>query len=83
MRICNAIRFTGNGQEHIHCTLPEGHIGHHYCDYPGGCAEWLNSGGSITTATPNASPCDDCELEDGCIVQPFTAECRAYREEML
>lgn len=24
-------------------------------------------------------PCDDCELESGCIVQPLTEECRMYR----
>jgi len=25
------------------------------------------------------SPCDDCEMENGCIVQPFTEECKEYR----
>lgn len=32
---------------------------------------------------PNASPCDDCKLEGGCIVQPFTKECTEYRLKEL
>jgi len=30
---------------------------------------------------PDVLPCDDCELRDGCTVQPFTMECEVIREE--
>ncbi len=39
----------------------------------------LQQTGSISTAAPDALPCDECELESGCIMQPFTKECKEYR----
>ena len=32
-------------------------------------------------AIPVALPCDDCDLSDGCTLQPFTDECEEARQE--
>lgn len=34
----------------------------------------------LTAISSDVSPCDNCELSDGCIVQPFTDECDYLRE---
>ena len=33
--------------------------------------------------SPSTLPCDACELEGGCLSQPFTEECKDYRSTHL
>lgn len=43
------------------------------------CGYRCSSCGGLTIAAPDALPCDNCELSDGCTVQPFTDECEEAR----